>query len=412
MRQNQPREAHSDIDPAYGAGSGTGQRQERRALLALGFAGFGSSAMMRVCDPMLPALARDFDVTAGQASQTISAYAIAYGILQLIFGPLGDRYGKRRVVGIAALLCIVGNALAVFAGTLDLLIVARALAGVAAAGIIPLSLAWIGDTVPYAQRQAALARYLTAILMGLIAGQWVAGVITDLWGWRWIFALLFVFFLAVGLALSLDASVRREAARPPSGGGYVHDMVDVLTRPWAVWLLVAVTLEGAFAFSAMAFLPTFMHDEYGFGISVSSGIVALYGVGGMVYSFGARKLLSRFSEEGMAILGGLLLTASWLMVAVLDRWEWVPPATVAAGIGYYTLHSTLMTQATQMAPAARGTAMSLFAGCLFLGISIGVGSSGLVIDHVSYRWVFAVCALGLGLLAGAFAYSLRRRGRR
>ncbi|WP_442593585.1 MFS transporter [Parapusillimonas sp. JC17] len=412
MRQNHPQESHIDGNTGLGGNQAASQQQERRALFALGFAGFGSSAMMRVCDPMLPALAQDFNVTAGQASHTISAYAIAYGILQLIFGPLGDRYGKRRVIGIAALLCIVGNAIAVFAATLDLLIIARVLAGVAAAGIIPLSLAWIGDTVPYAERQAAMARYLTAILMGLIAGQWVSGVITDVWGWRWIFALLFVFFLVVGLALSLDRSIRREARRPMSGNGYIRDMIGVLTNLWAVWLLVVVTLEGAFVFSAMAFLPTFMHDEYGFGISVSSGIVALYGVGGMMYSFSARKLLSRFSEGGMAMLGGLLLTVSWLVVAVLDHWEWVLPATMAAGIGYYTLHSTLTTRATQMAPAARGTAMSLFAGCLFLGISIGVSLSGLVIDHISYRWVFAICALGLGLLASAFAYSLRMRDKR
>src|SRR5690606_35390292 len=187
MRQNHPQESHIDGNTGLGGNQAATQQQERRALFALGFAGFGSSAMMRVCDPMLPALAQDFHVTAGQASYTISAYAIAYGILQLIFGPVGDRYGKRRVVGIAALLCVVGNALALFATNLDTLVAARALAGVAAAGIIPLSLAWIGDTVPYAQRQAALARYLTAILMGLIAGQWVAGVVTDFFGWRWIF---------------------------------------------------------------------------------------------------------------------------------------------------------------------------------------------------------------------------------
>jgi len=64
-------------------------------LAALAVVHFSSSAMMRACDPMLPALARSFGVTTGRAALTISAYAVAYGLTQLLFGPLGDRYGKR-----------------------------------------------------------------------------------------------------------------------------------------------------------------------------------------------------------------------------------------------------------------------------------------------------------------------------
>jgi len=194
--------------------------------------------------------------------------------------------------------------------------------------------------------------------------------------------------------------------------GYVKDLLGILGSRSAAWLLLAATLDGAFAFSAIAFLPTFMHDEYGLDMSVASGIVALYGVGGMVYSFGARRLLTRFTERGMALLGGGLLAGAWVTVAVLDSWQSVLPACMAAGIGFYTLHGTLMTQATQMAPAARGTAMSLFAGSLFMGISVGVGLFGFLIDYISYRSVFATCALSVGALALAFAYSLHvRQGR-
>lgn len=81
-------------------------------LLAVGMASFASSAALRLCDAMLPALARDFGVTLAYASWTTSAYALAYGLLQLVYGTLGDRHGKWRVVTLATLACVAGNTLA------------------------------------------------------------------------------------------------------------------------------------------------------------------------------------------------------------------------------------------------------------------------------------------------------------
>src|SRR5690606_16569274 len=62
----------------------------------LGACCFASIASMRVCDTLLPALATEFSVTVGQAARVIFVFAVAYGVFQLCFGPLGDRYGKLR----------------------------------------------------------------------------------------------------------------------------------------------------------------------------------------------------------------------------------------------------------------------------------------------------------------------------
>ena len=71
----------------------------RAQLLAIGLAGFASMASMRACDSVLPALAAGFSVTTSAAAQTISGFAIAYGVMQFFLGPLGDRLGKPRVIG-------------------------------------------------------------------------------------------------------------------------------------------------------------------------------------------------------------------------------------------------------------------------------------------------------------------------
>lgn len=381
----------------------------RSGLAALATVHFCSSAMMRVCDPMLPALAQAFGVTTGRAALTVSVYAVAYGLLQLLFGPLGDRYGKRRVIGCAALGCVVGNVLALFAMSLEMLVVARFLAGATAAGIIALVLAWVGDTVPYADRQPVLARFLMLSLGGMVAGQWVSGVLTEWLGWRAVFALLAVVFCAGGLAIRLNRDVRAEPVRPPSPNGHLCDIRNVLSVPWARWMLLIVMVEGAFAFGGLAFLPAFLVREFGLGLSAAAAVVALYGVGGFFYAFTARRLLAVLGESGMVLVGGLALGIGWLALAVGHHWALSLPACLLAGVGFYMLHGTLQTHATQMVPALRGTAVSLFASTMFLGIAAGVAAASAVVDRVGTRPVFTACALALAMLGAVFALSLRER---
>ena len=67
---------------------------ERNSLRLVGLAGFASMASMRVCDPMLLVLGQEFQVSPGSASRVVSAFAVAYGLLQLFYGPLGDRRAR------------------------------------------------------------------------------------------------------------------------------------------------------------------------------------------------------------------------------------------------------------------------------------------------------------------------------
>ncbi|MFJ1252314.1 MFS transporter [Cupriavidus sp. CuC1] len=111
--------------------------------LSLSIAAALSMASMRACDVLLPALSADFGVPVGVAGWSISAFVLAYGLLQLVYGPLGDSFGKLRVISAALAACSVANVLAALAPTMTALAIARGLSGAAAAGIIPMSMARI-----------------------------------------------------------------------------------------------------------------------------------------------------------------------------------------------------------------------------------------------------------------------------
>ncbi|HYZ27349.1 MAG TPA: MFS transporter, partial [Geminicoccaceae bacterium] len=155
-----------------------------RPIVLLSAASFASVATMRVADPLLPQVAREFGVSAGEASIIATAFALAYGFCQLVYGVLGDRFGKYRLVTLATLASALTVASAGFAGSLGMLGAARLAAGASAAAIVPLSMAFIGDHVPYEQRQTALARFLTGTILGIISGQVFGGVLGELVGWR------------------------------------------------------------------------------------------------------------------------------------------------------------------------------------------------------------------------------------
>ena len=170
----------------------------RRSVLLLSLATFSSMAAQRVCDAMLPELARVFSVGLGQAAQVVSLFAVVYGLSQLFYGPLGDRLGKLQVISVATLGCSLGNLAALFVTSLDALVLARMAVALGAAAIIPLSLAWIGDSVEYDRLQETLARVGLGTTLGLVGGQLVGGLMTDTLGWRWSFGLLTLLFGVVG----------------------------------------------------------------------------------------------------------------------------------------------------------------------------------------------------------------------
>ena len=109
-------------------------------------------AIMRVTDPILPIVADEFGRTIGAAGIIVTAYSIPYGLFQLLFGPLGDRYGKLTVIVYTLGLSSVCTITTAFADSIEFLAAARFLSGLTTASAVPLSMAFIADNVEYANR--------------------------------------------------------------------------------------------------------------------------------------------------------------------------------------------------------------------------------------------------------------------
>ena len=383
------------------------------AITLLALASFASQSMVRVSDSLLPQIATDFGVSVGSASIVVTAYALAHGSVQLIIGPVGDRFGKYACVTAAAAMSTVLVLMCGLAGSLSTLVAARLACGLSAGWIIPLALAFLGDVIPYERRQQVLGTFLSGQILGQLFGQAAGGVLGDLFGWRNVFFFLAALFAVATVALLIEffrnPITHAGHATATRSRGFVKDYATVLRSPWARAVIVMGFVEALFMFGAFAFVGADLHLRFGISFAMVGIFVGAFAIGGLIYSLSVRTLVNRLGQIGLVTGGCVLLALAYLTIAFTPQAYIAPFAIMAIGLGYYMLHNTLQTNATQMTPQARGTAVAIFSSALYLGQTLGVAINGIVFDHFGSLPVFAIAAAGLLGLGLWFARALRQR---
>ena len=416
------------------------QTAARASLVVLGAAAFMSQANARVIDSLLHVVATDFQTVPARAAIVVSAFALPYGLFQLFFGPIGDRIGKLRVMAFCLTFFAVGTFACGFVPNLPAFAVLRFLTGVAAASIVPMSLGYIGDKFPYETRQVALGQFMSAVMMGQIAGSALGGVFGQYLGWRNVFLTFGVVAFVVAILLLRESRRHSEPRKPgsllnrsmfavPAGGSILFaGMIGVtppaitamllttgigillyalltqygamLRRPGVPAILGSVCVEGLFVFGGLAYLASSLTDRFGIAYGTAGLMVAGFGVGGLLYSVSVKRLVASIGDLCILLFGGALLGSAFIAIGLIPNWQSFIPLVIVLGMGYYTMHGTLQTRATEMAPEARGTAISLFAFAFFMGQSTGPILLGRILQASGYPAAFITAGAGLIALAG------------
>ena len=373
----------------------------------LAAAGFLSSAGARVIDPLLSAVASGFHVSVAEVSVVIAAFTLPYGLNQLLLGPVGDRYGKLRVM-VAALagyaIATLGCALS---PTLSSLVLWRVAAGASSAGLIPVCLAYIGDSVPYADRQVTLSRFLTGVTVALMVAGPIGGAFGEFVSWRGVFALLSA--AALGTCLFLAFRLRRLPDRRHDGAAFhLRHYAALLAHPAARLLLLATLVEGALLAGSFPFLAPYLHVRFGLTYEAVGLILAAFGLGAFAYTRWVKQLVSRLSESLMVLLGGALIAIAIAAGMASTDWPIFVLVQLALGGGYLMLHGVLQARATELMPEARSTAVAGFVFMLFLGQAVGALAMGFLIGRYGYNSAFWIDAAAVGALTFWLTWLMRR----
>jgi EmrB/QacA subfamily drug resistance transporter len=162
-----------------------------------------------VVNVALPSIHRDLGASIQTLEWTVNAYILAYAVLLLTGAALGDRIGRKRMFIAGISLFTAGSAAAALAPSIDLLIAARAIQGVAAAIVTPLTLTLLAEAFPPEQRGLALGVWSGISGIGVALGPLVGGALTQFASWHWIFWVN----VPIGIALVPLASRRLVESR-------------------------------------------------------------------------------------------------------------------------------------------------------------------------------------------------------
>lgn len=174
-----------------------------------------------------------------------------------------------------------------------------------------------------------------------------------------------------------------------------------------------MTQRQLFVFGGLAYLASSLIDRFRIPEAAAGLMLTGFGLGGLLYSLSVKRLVARIGELGILLLGGSLLGVSFSAIGLTPTWWLFLPFVVVLGTGYYTMHGTLQTRATEIAPEMRATAISLFAFFFFMGQAAGPQLLGAIIKSNGYPAAFVTAGVGLFAVAvvsrGLFARSMARR---
>lgn len=403
------RRTHERTDDEGGSRpvDGEGGATPRRLLSLLAAATFLVFFQAFMVAPLVHRLAALFGSHPSAVGLAVPAYLIPYGVMTLAWGPLSDRIGRGPVILGSLGAFVVLTAATATAASASPFVAWRVATAVGASGVVPISLALIGDLVPYRQRGRALGLFFGAMAGGIAFGSSAGALLEPLIGWRG----LFVGVAAVATVVFVGlVSLRRLFARRPSDPAaafaivvrnYLNLLGDGRARRTYGYVFFNATLHsGIYAWLGLYFDRRFALDETGIGLALLG-----YGIPGFVLGTPIGRYADRPGRARLIPLG-VAVAASCALVLAVD----VPLAVAALAVAVlslgYDLTQPLLAGIVTQLPGRRGQAMGLNVFVLFVGFGVGSLTFQALL-HVGFATAL-VCFGVAGLIAAALAVPVFR----
>jgi EmrB/QacA subfamily drug resistance transporter len=363
-------------------------------------------------------------------SWVFSAYLLTSTASVPIWGRLSDLYGRRRMYLIGVVVFLVGSMLSGAATSMVPLILSRALQGLGAGAIIPLSMTIIGELYTLEERGRTQALFSGVWGLASIAGPLVGGYITDALSWRWVFYINLPFGLLALLVIAAAYPPRRQTTRVvvdwagaalmfsgvsaillaisgESGAApvwlvagcvllvafaYVERRVaepilpvDMFGNPLIAWTNIVAFLFGVAMFGAIAFIPLYVQAVLGGTATQAGQVLTPLFLGWVTTSIMAARLTVKIGYKPVAIAGSVVLTAGFAGLAMQtpesSRAQLLVSCLVmGAGMGFSML-SLLLAVQHGVDRARLGIATSLNQFSRSIGAAIGTAVMGALLTR-------------------------------
>lgn len=361
--------------------------------------------------PAFPTMVADLNTSATAVQLTLTAFLLGLAVGQLVFGPLSDRYGRIRPLLVGATVCVLASAATVFAPTIEVLVGARFLQGVAGAAGMVIGRAIIADLAT--GKAAARALSLMMIVGGVapviapLAGGFLVGPI----GWRG--ALAVILALSTLMLVAVLAIVRethtehRRAELRASRATLGSPLRDLIGRTFvghAIAFCCAFATMMAYISASPFIYQTMMGFSAGqYGAMFGVNALALVGTSAVSARLTVRHDVRRLAGIGLAT--GFVSTAAMVVIAtsgIPAGWLALPLLVTVGSMGLVFGNTTAL--ALGAAPRAAGTASAALGATQF-GLAaavsplVSIGGENTAVPAA----VVMMCAITLAVVGFAFA---------
>lgn len=363
------------------------------AIVAVTVTGITTNTLV---GPAIPEILDAFGASDGAAGLIIAAGSAPGIVIAPLIGFLADRFGRREVIVPCLVLFGVAGGLAGLAPSLTLLVVARAFQGAGSAGLINLAITVIGDHWTGQRRVEAIGRNSALLTVSIAVLPFVGGVLTDLGGWRAVFA---VYPVGIATALGVWRWLPVGRTREVDIVGQLRDVRPALSQRTYVAMSGATIISFALIFAyLLTILPVYVERVLGLGPTVRGIVLGLPAVGSTAGALLTGRLTSRFGRRAVATGSAVLFALALSVLALVVSLPMVVLGIVLFGLGEGLAIPTLQALAAGAGTdEQRGTLVATQVGMARLGQTIGpLVLAPLATTGLAYGGTYAI---GAGLAA-------------
>ena len=374
-------------------------------LILLGLMAFLANGDNYAAAPLLINIAEDLNITIETAAVSVTAYMLAFGVFTLMFGPLSDRYGKAKIINIAALGTAVFSILGGFAFNLPSLIFFRAMNGAFAAGIFPVTMALVGQSFDNENRHKALAKVMGLMFLGAATATVVGGAVAYFGSWRHVYILYGVGELIIAI---LMLKLLEKDTPVVSKLNYISAYKEPLSNFKFMRLVLTIFLVGFSVFGTFTYSGKLLQEITGYTVLGVGLILSLFGIGTVFGGRIAPKIKRKTGALYFVIAGVIGFMALFTLSASTSIYL-LAIGLFFFGVAFIFLQSTLVAAAQEMLPKIKGTAMSMASLNMFVGGAVGTSVNAKIIGAHSVSTIYMIAAFLL--LTASLATSIFLRGK-